>query len=154
MSIPLILIVDDDPDRVSSSIGLAIRTRGCGSRHPTSTGGYIQITCLGAHVVAVDHYLEHWPERDLQRLAMKPANGFAVAAVLRSQILDGKTRAGHRPSLLANCPGLRGTLPLKAAEHLLAWQHDVEWVFPKGGAVAPRLIAMSKSCRQAPRRLE
>ena len=146
MSIPQILIVDDDPDRVRSSFGLAIAPEDADIvvRHPQEVTAVDLSRCT---LVAVDHFLEHWPERDRQPLAMRPADGFALAAVLRSQM----TADGPAPAvaiLTGDLPRLAGMLPLKAAEHLLAWQHDIEWVFPKGDAVAPRLVAMSKAVEQ------
>ena len=143
MSIPVILIVDDDPDRVRDSIGLELEPEDADLviRHPQ------EVTAddvAGCTLVAVDHYLDHWPERDLQPLAMKPADGFALAAVLRSQ-MSAESPAPAIIILTGELPRLAGKLPPKAAEHLLAWQHDVEWVLPKGDAIAPRLVAMANA---------
>ena len=142
MSIAQILIVDDDPDGVSHSIGLAIAPGDADIviRHPEEVTAVDVSRCT---LVVVDHFLEHWPERDMQCLSMKPADGFALAAVLRSQM--PADRPGPAVAILTgDLPRLAGVLPLKAAEYLLAWQHDIEWVFPKGDAVTPRLVAMSR----------
>ena len=143
MSMPQILIVDDDPDTVRSSTRLEFAPEDAHLviRHPREVTPDDLATCT---VVAVDHYLSDWTERDRQPPAMKPANGFAVAAVLRSQMRIGEPGPAI-VILTGELPRLAGGLPLKAAEHLLAWQHDVEWVFPKGGIVTPRLTAMSRA---------
>ncbi len=146
MTIPHILIVDDDPDRARKSIGLEFVADDANVvvRHPQEISSGDLASCT---VIAVDHYLEDWPERDLQGPAMNPRNGFAVAAVLRSQLpVD---QPGPAIAILtAELSTLAGTLPLKAAEHLLAWQHDIEWVFPKSSAVPLRLIAMSRAVQK------
>lgn len=139
--IPQILIVDDDPESVESSLGKEVAPEDAilVACHPQDVTPKDLAICT---VVIVDHYLDHWPERDVQPSAMKPKNGFAVAAVIRSQLPTD--RPGPAIAILTGkLAELAGVVPLKAAEHLLAWQHDVEWVFPKGSEVVPRLIAMS-----------
>lgn len=142
--IPQILIIDDDPESVKSSLGKEIAPENAKPvvRHPRAVTSDDLANCT---VVVVDHYLNHWPERDdIQNLAMKPANGFAVAAVIRSQLPADKP--GPAIAILTGrLAELAGEVRPKAAEHLLAWQHDVEWVFSKGDPVAPRLIAMSRA---------
>ena len=142
--IPKILVVDDEPEKVENSLGIEVAPEDANLvvRHPQDVTQDDLASCT---VVVVDHYLSHWPERDgIQHLTMKPANGFAVAAVIRSQLpID---RPGPAIAILTGrLIELAGVVPLKAAEHLLAWQHDVEWVFPKGSVVVPRLIAMSRA---------
>ena len=147
MTVLQILIVDDEPAGQVNSIAYEVEPDEAVVvvRHPRDIA---QSDLLGSAVVAVDHYLEDWSELDSQPLAMQPANGFALAAVLRSQV-DRSVPGPAIVILTGQLPRLAGPLPLKAAEHLLAWQHDVEWVFPKAGAagdsVAPRLVAMAKA---------
>ena len=141
--IPQILVVDDEPERVESSLGIEVAQKGANPiiRHPQAVTLDDLANCT---VVVVDHYLDDWPERDDQPLAMQPADGFAVAAVIRSQL--PVNRPGPAVAILTGrLAELAGTIPPKAAEYLLAWQHDLEWVFSKGSEVtlAPRLIAMS-----------
>ena len=141
--IPQILVIDDDPARVESSLGNEIAPEDANLvvRHPQAVTLDDLANCT---VVVVDHYLDDWPERDDQPLAMKPVNGFAVAAVIRSQF--PADRPGPAIAILTGkLAELAGEMPLKAAEHLLAWQYDIEWVFSKGDPVAPRLIAMSRA---------
>ena len=141
--IPQILVVDDDPESVESSLGIEVPPEDANLviRHPQNVTPNDLANCT---VVVVDHYLDHWPERDDQHLTMKPANGFAVAAVIRSQL--PADRPGPAIAILTGKLALlAGAVPSKAAEYLLAWQYDLEWVFAKGSTVAPRLIAMSRA---------
>lgn len=141
--IPQILVVDDEPERIEDSLGIEAELENASLvvRHPQKVTQNDLVSCT---VVVVDHYLDHWLERDDQPLAMQPADGFAVAAVIRSQL--SADRPGPAIAILtARLIELAGVMPVKAAEYLLAWQHDLEWVFSKGSEVAPRLIAMSRA---------
>ena len=143
--IPQILIVDDDPERIESSLRheLALANANGVVRHPRDVTRDDLANCT---VIVVDHYLDDWSERDCQPPAMQPADGFAVAAVIRSQ-LPADSPGPAIAILTGRLAELAGVVPVKAAEYLLAWQHDLEWVFSKGGevALAPRLIAMSRA---------
>ena len=126
---PYILIVDDEPER--QAIGLefdegAVETR---ILHPRDIADE-DLTRVS--VIAVDHFLDHWPELEQQSPALRPANGLALAAVFRSQASDGEPS----PAIVvrtAKLPEIAGEIPLSSAEHLVAWQHDIEWVLPKAG---------------------
>lgn len=128
---PYILIVDDEPERQVSSIGLefdegAVET--C-ILHPRDIASE---DLTRASVIAVDHFLDHWPELEQQSPALRPVDGFALAAVFRSQTSDREPS----PAIVvrtARLPQVAGELPVASAEHLLAWQHDIEWVLPKAG---------------------
>ena len=140
---PHILIVDDDPDSAESSIKAALAHQDAviTARHPRDIR---DDDLSGCAVLVVDHYLDNWGELDSQLPAMRPRDGFALAAVLRSQIPTDEP--GPAITILTGqMAQLAGELPLKAAEHLLAWQHDVEWVFSKGTTVAPRLLALAQA---------
>ena len=128
---PQILVVDDEPENVESSLGIEFASEDTKLvvHHPRDVTPDDLANCT---VVVVDHYLDDWPERDdIQNLAMKPENGFAVAAVIRSQL--SADRPGPAIAILTGrLAELAGEVRPKAAEHLLAWQHDVEWVFSQG----------------------
>ena len=81
--IPQILVVDDEPEKVENSLGIEVAPEDANLvvLHPRDVTQNDLASCT---VVVVDHYLEDWPERDYQPLAMQPADGFAVAAVIRS----------------------------------------------------------------------
>ncbi len=141
MSRSTILVVDDDPESAVRAVTAALG----GSdvrvivRHPRDIVAEDLAQCA---VVAVDHYLEDWAELDSQPPSMKPRDGFALAAVLRSQMPEG-TPGPAITILTGQLEKLAGALPPQAAEHLLAWQHDVEWVFSKARNETPRLAAMA-----------
>ena len=130
---PFILIVDDEPERQVSSIGLELDEGEVetGILHPRDI---VEEDLTRASVIAVDHFLDHWPELDRQSPALRPVDGFALAAVFRSQTSD------REPSPVivvrtARLPQVAGEIPVASAEHLLAWQHDIEWILPKTGTV-------------------
>ena len=144
MSEHRILIVDDQPDSAESLIKPALSSKDAvvAVRHPRDLNAVDLGSCA---VVAVDHYLEDWPELDSQAPSTKPLDGFALAAVLRSQVSTGVP--GPAVTILTGqLAKLAGALPIQSAEHLLAWQHDVEWVFPKSApSVAQRLRDMANA---------
>ena len=135
MNAPLILVADDETEFANAIFqGVVAETDAqFVVRHPRDiTLGNIR----SAAVVVVDHYLEDWIELDAQLPAMSPRNGFALAAVLRSH-LPTEIPGPAITILTGHLEMLAGDLPLASAQHLLAWQHDVEWVFPKS---APNLV--------------
>lgn len=130
MSRPLILIVDDEPDR-SESIRPLLHSQTQEVKveilHPRD----VQDTHLSAaSVIVVDHYLEDWEERDSQIPSLRIKDGIALAAAFRSQVAEIEPS----PAIVlrtAKLEELGGDLPSRAAQHLIAWQHDIEWVLPK-----------------------
>lgn len=143
MAIPHILVVDDQPESAESSIKVALSPDDAvvTVRHPNEITLDDLSKCA---VVAVDHYLDDWAERDSQIPAMRPLDGFALAAVLRSQVPQA-TPGPAITILTGHLEKLAGGLPLQSAQHLLAWQHDVEWVFSNSDpAIGDRLLAMAE----------
>ena len=144
MSNPHILIVDDQPDSVEGLVKLALANGDAAIdvRHPRDIVATDLSNCA---VVVVDHYLEDWPELDSQPPAISPRDGFALAAVLRSQV--STDMPGPAMTILTGqLPKLAGALPIQAAEHLLARRHDIEWVFSKSTSrVAHRLRDMANA---------
>ena len=140
-----ILIVDDQPDSIDDSIRLAIGPDDATLvvRHPRDILVDDLANCA---LIAVDHYLEEgWPELDSYLPAMSPYDGFALAAVLRSQV-PADTPGPAMTILTGQLQKLARTLPGPAAEHLIASQHDVEWVFSKSGVrIGDRLVELARS---------
>ena len=144
MSHPHILIVDDQPDSAEDIVRLALAESNLAIaiRHPREIAAADLRSCA---VVVVDQYLDYWHELDSQPPATSPRNGFALAAVLRS----------HMPTdipgpaiviLTGKLDELAGPLPMQPAEHLLAWQHDVEWVLSKADDRLPdRLLDLASA---------
>ena len=87
-----------------------------------------------AAVVALDHQLEYWEEREsLSSVALQPRNGIALAAVLRSCLAPeeiGKDVTAF--CLLTGHPDdLAGRSPYERRPQVLARSKDLEWVFSK-----------------------
>ena len=117
MSSSRILIADDNPETIEDRIGLGLEGSGYPVlvRHPRDI---VESDLNDCAVVLVDHYLDHWVELDQQKPAMTPQDGFALAAVLRSQVL--KNTPGPAFAILTGKLGeLAGSLPPRTAEHLL-----------------------------------
>ena len=143
MTKPHILIVDDRPDSVENSIKLAIAPDDATLvvRHPRDI---VLDDLSNCALIVVDHYLEEgWHELDSQRPAMSPRDGFALAAVLRSQV-PVDTPGPAMTILTGQLDKLSKTLRGPVAEHLIASQHDVEWIFSKSGPrVEERLVSLA-----------
>ena len=87
-----------------------------------------------AKLVLVDFRLDHWPERDHQpTLSLKPQNGRALIAVLRSNLPLLKAE----PVAFALNSGVLSDLSRGGGwvgrEYAIARSLDLEWVFGKGG---------------------
>ena len=141
---PRILIVDDEPDSAEDLIDPTAQNLDVSVRHPSDV---VESDLRDCAVVVVDHYLENWHELESQPPATRPKDGFALAAVLRSQL----PRAGPGPAIViltGKLEQLAGSLPPQAAQHLLAWQHDIEWVFSKSAPrLADRLLDMADAVK-------
>lgn len=130
MSRPLILIIDDEPDR-SEFIRPLLHSHKQGVEveilHPRDVKDMHLST---ASVIVVDHYLDDWEERDGQIPSLRIKDGIALAAALRSQVSE----RNPQPAIVirtARLEDLRGVLPIRTSQHLIAWQYDVEWVLPR-----------------------
>lgn len=130
MNKPIILVIDDEPDlseplrSLSDSKGQEVEIE---ILHPRDVR---DVHLSDASVIIVDHYLDNWNELEGQISSLRPVNGIALAGIYRSQ-------TDYRPSppaivlRTAKLEDLRAMIPSKSAEHLLAWQYDLEWVLPK-----------------------
>ena len=126
-----ILIVDDEPDRLSDQVALELTGDVTGKVvHPNR----ISMSDLnGADLVLVDYRLDRWTERDaVSSISLRPATGLALAVLLREQV-DQLTKnrlvgfALHTGHLSA----IQGRLLPAAAHHVLARLNNLEWVFSK-----------------------
>jgi hypothetical protein len=124
---PIILFVDDNPEEIdTSALGSAAVAR---VRAPSDVDLQDLKDCS---LVLVDYRLEDWPDRDKAGcIALKPLNGLAVAAILRShagQATDSPTAFAIHS---AHLPDLAGGLPPQSREHAIASANNLEWVFAK-----------------------
>jgi CheY-like chemotaxis protein len=145
-----ILIVDDDPDTMST----LARDRGATTirvRHPED----VAIEDLQtADLVLVDYRLENWPGRDeLTQISLKPLDGLALASVLRGHV-EGARKA--RPTAFAlhgaDLTRLSAGVPTSAREHVIARLNNLEWAFSKTGSEAGvgRLAALAQATSRLP----
>src|SRR5947209_7647040 len=83
-----------------------------------------------ADLVLVDYVIDDWPTRDkLPQIGLKPANGVAVAAVLREQANRGNRATGF--ALHTGKPEALWLTPAEPRRHLIARAYNLEWVFLK-----------------------
>lgn len=116
-----------------------------------------------ATTVVIDQYLDDWPQRPTAPLAACVPDGLSLAAVLRSHLESSGTRGRSTPrtaafSIRTGEFDLMGAhLPRGARAHLLAAQHDLEWVFdkkeqPHPGRAGPaaRVAALARAAATLP----
>jgi hypothetical protein len=149
--LPTILAVDDDPDSVRNElkVGLGDRARGK-TLHPQD----VELHDLEeADLVLVDYIISNWTERSGVALSLQPANGLALAAVLREHV----DRSPHDQLTAfalhsAHLDDIRGRFPGARKEPLIARLINLEWAFPKtAGARWEQMITLASSVRQLPR---
>lgn len=126
----VVLLIDDDPAH------LVAYGNDLAERATVIRRGPNEVTTSDlrkAQVVLIDYVLDDWPERDaLKTVSLKPTNGVALAAVLRSN--SQSTRRGLRAFAIhsGKLHELGGGLPAPSREHAIARMLNLEWVFPKG----------------------
>jgi hypothetical protein len=127
---PTVLIVDDHADDERARLRSWEQTLAVLVRHPQDVD---ESDLRQADLVVIDYVLDNWPERDsTATISMRPLNGLALAAVLRSQAegLDGSPtgfvlRSAHLDQLSAGYPP-------ESRLHVIARHHNLEWVLKKG----------------------
>ena len=125
-----ILFVDDNPDDVTRFVDSLTGRAEANAVHPQD----VTIDDLAtASLVLVDSRLDNWPERDaLGQIALKPANGKALAAVLRAHAETRRETGLTAFALLtAHLEDYSRGVPAENLEHALARSNNLEWVFRK-----------------------
>jgi hypothetical protein len=150
---PLILIIDDQDGQTGIKSSLESRALAhVKVLHPND----LQDSDLQASdLVLVDFELDHWPERDnLETPSLKPADGLALAAVLRRQVKDKPS-----PTAIALYTGkmaeLASPLPPENRQHALARLNNLEWVFRKAipgqeSSLAAQLVSLAAAVHELP----
>jgi hypothetical protein len=127
---PLVLVVDDRSDEEKLRSGMWGSDIEVVVEHPQDV---TEDQLLTSSLVLVDYRIEDWSERDNSScLALQPANGLALASVLREHVQRDQDRAIAFAIHSAHLPDLTGGLPPEFREHVVARAHNLEWVFPKG----------------------
>jgi hypothetical protein len=112
-----------------------------------------------ANVVLIDYQIDDWPGRDnTVAITLKPANGVALAAVLRSQAEGRSGRTWNTRRAFAIHSGklheLAGGLPAPSREHAIARTLNLEWAFSKAHSTHnPPLRVQVESLARAVKRL-
>ena len=128
---PSILVIDDEPDKLRDQVALDVKDLAVNNVfHPQD----IDISDLkNADLVLVDYRLEDWSERDdLSIISLQPANGMALAVVLREQVdQNEKDKLTAFALHTAHLGDIQGRFPPETAQHVLARLNNLEWIFQK-----------------------
>jgi hypothetical protein len=150
-TIPKILVIDDrETDFASKQYLKSKKLARINTLHPSDVD---LRDLLDANLVLVDFQLDSWPDRDkLEWLALKPADGLALAAVLRRQV---ESQPNASPTAFAIYTGklreLAGPLPPENRNHALARINNLEWVFEKGKDISGRLVSLARAVEKLPK---
>src|SRR5712692_8810659 len=148
---PRVLIVDDEPD-TQTPLKLALsRSVSVEALHPNDRD---LSDLLRADLILVDHVLSEWAERDqVEAIALKPANGLALAAVLRAHVASDKKRL---PTGFAILSGHLEQLSGGPRENSKARANNLEWAFSKerprrSADVVEQMVSLATAIRRLPR---
>lgn len=154
---PEILIVDDEPESQQAFAAVIGDRATVHVLHPSEV---VLPHLERADLVLVDFRLDDWPERsEAASLALKPNNGLALAAVLRSHLHPDNLTAptptafAIRSSFLDELsPGL----PPERREHIIARANNLEWAFSKGAPAGADLgvqcVSLARAVKSLPAR--
>jgi len=156
---PAVLIVDDDAKSSDHRLVDELNNRGTTARlvHPAEL---TQELLEGVLVVAADHYLETWGQRDLAPTGQQVMDGIALCSVIRS-VIEPAEDTRHSVQQVAyvvrtnKLELLRGSIPAKMSQHLLAAHFGLDWVHSKvndneGQLEADRLSALARAVKSLP----
>jgi hypothetical protein len=150
---PTVLIIDDEPDN-QRALQLALdKTVNCIVFHPEDV---TLDDLLRADLVLVDLIIDDWGEREaIKSIALRPLDGVALAAVLRSHVASaGKEKPTAFALHSARLGHISGGLSPESRENIMAETNNLEWVFPKtvpqGGNLTAQISALAHAVRQLP----
>ena len=146
---PLVLVIDDEPEKVALDLSrddIKIRVR-----HPTLVG---EDDLVAAHLVLIDHVLEHTTWDPEPPFACWPSDGVGLAGLVRAHL----RRLKCPPAAVALYSGALNELAPtgEMQEHLIAMAFGLEWAFAKDRRTdAPDLDtqvgSLAKAVAQLPR---
>lgn len=141
MTAATVLIVDDEPHKRAEEVAEEVAADGAAVADAIHPKELSPANIEEADLILVDVRLEKWTaKRDAdeakkpvteQRIATRPLNGVALAAVIRSQLPDGDNRIRGVALLSANLTDLVKDFTRAATEHAAARFNSVEWAFDK-----------------------
>ncbi len=135
---PSILVIDDKPDELDTQIALGLNDRATRCViHPQNVK---RKHLKNADLVLVDYRLENWLERDdLSIISLQPANGMALAVVLRESVDKFKKDKLTAFALhTGHIKDIQGRLPLTTAQPL---RHSDECCRIRPWRTLPRQVA-------------
>lgn len=126
---PNVLIIDDHADDERAKLRTFEPDVAWNVRHPNDMD---EADLQDAAVVVIDYVLDDWPDRDATpTIALRPLDGLALAAVLRSHA----ERLAASPTAFvlrsAHLRRLSSGFPPEGRVHVIAQQHNLEWVLDK-----------------------
>lgn len=150
---PVVLAIDDD-ELTGTELSLRANAEVVTRQPDEVTLGDLR----RANVVLIDYQIDDWPGRDsATAITLKPANGVALAAVLRSQAESRSGRWDTRRAFAIHSGKLHelaGGLPAPSREHAIARTLNLEWAFSKAhSAHNPPLRVQVESLANAVKRL-
>lgn len=130
-----VLIIDDEPDTIHAQLLDLGTDLNITIREPDKVAeGDIENSVL----ILVDYRLDFWPGRDaLTSVTLKPLDGLALAAVLRSHTATDHDRPVAIALHAANLDELAGGRGTQSREQVIARLHNLEWAFRKTSAGGP-----------------
>jgi len=141
MSAATVLIVDDEPYERAEEVAEEVAADGAAVADAVHPEKLSRAEIEEADLILVDVRLDKWTaKRDAseadkavteQRVATRPLNGVALAAVIRSQLPDDDNRIRGVALLSANLTDLVEDFTRAATEHAAARFNSVEWAFDK-----------------------
>ena len=143
MQIPTVLIIDDHADDERGKLQRLNDTLELVFRHPQD----VTIEDLqDADVVVVDYRLEdNWSERDgLQSISLKPMNGLALIAVLRSHENSVDSTPTSFILRSAHLSDLSSGFKADCRLQVIAGQNGLEWVVDKTTEAEEQLLQIKK----------
>ncbi len=148
---PSILVIDDEPGELEYRVALELNGRATNRViHPQ----YVKKSDLNnADLILVDYRLENWLERDdLSIISLQPANGMALAVVLREKVDELKKDKLTSFALhTGHIEDIQGRLPLATAQHVRAQLNNLEWVFMKNEPHRyDQMLLLADAVRQLP----
>lgn len=148
---PSILVIDDESGELEPQVALELNGRAINRViHPQDVG---KSDLNNADLVLVDYRLEDWSERDdLSIISLQPANGIALAVVLREKVDELKKDKLTAFALhTGHIEDIQGRLPLATAQHVRAQLNNLEWVFMKNEPHRyDQMLLLADAVRQLP----
>lgn len=156
---PEVVVIDDEPKGADRQLVSDLESDGIRAVlvHPDDV---TKDLLRAASVIAIDHYLNVWPQRDLEPVGRQVMDGIALCSVLRSVIEPPDPAESPRNHVAYvvrtnQLDRLRGSLPAEMSQHLLAAHYGLDWVQSKvdaseGRLEVERLAALSRAVSALP----